>query len=70
MIDEELFALTRSKHGRLAFHDPDHLNYILQEHPELRVPTPKPRYLMVNGFRDRENESGNQETRNKTEGNQ
>jgi hypothetical protein len=53
VIDEELVAFTRSKYGRLAFHDPDHLNYILKEHPELRVPTPKPRYLMVNGFKDR-----------------
>jgi hypothetical protein len=52
VVDEELVAFTRAKYGRLAFHDPDHLNYILKEHPELRVPTPRPRYLMVNGFRD------------------
>src|SRR4029077_6804665 len=52
VIDEELVAFTRSKYGRQAFHDPDHLNYILKEHPELRAPTPKPRYVMVNGFRD------------------
>lgn len=58
VVDEELFAFTREKYGRLAFHDPDHLNYILKEHPELRVPTPKPRYLMVNGFRDATRNSG------------
>jgi hypothetical protein len=51
VVDEELFAFTRSKYGRLAFHDPDHLNYILKEHPELRAPTPKSRYHMVDGFR-------------------
>jgi hypothetical protein len=51
VIDEELVAFTRAKYGRQAFHDPDHLNYILKEHPELRVPSPKPRYLMVNGFK-------------------
>jgi hypothetical protein len=50
--DEELVAFTRAKYGRHAFHDPDHLNYILREHPEFRVPVPKPRYLVVNGFRD------------------
>jgi|SRR5215475_6615669 len=53
VIDEELFMFTRAKYGRLAFHDPDHLNFILKEHPELRAPSPPPRYLMVNGFRDR-----------------
>jgi len=53
VIDEELFMFTRAKYGRLAFHDPDHLNFILKEHPELRAPVPAPRYLMVNGFRDR-----------------
>jgi len=58
VIDEELFAFTRAKYGRLAFHDPDHLNFILKEHPELRAPTPPPRYLMVNGFRDRHRECG------------
>ena len=52
VVDEELVGLTREKYGRLSFHDPDHLNFILREHPELRVPAPKPRYLMVNGFRD------------------
>jgi hypothetical protein len=51
-VDEELVGFTRAKFGRHAFHDPDHLNYILKEHPELRVPTPKPRYLMVNGFKN------------------
>jgi hypothetical protein len=50
--DEELVAFTRAKYGRHSFHDPDHLNYILREHPEFRVPVPKPRYLVVNGFRD------------------
>jgi hypothetical protein len=52
VVDEELVAFTRAKYDRLAFHDPDHLNYILREHPELRVPAPKPRYHMVNGFKD------------------
>jgi len=51
VVDEELVAFTRAKYGRHSFHDPDHLNYILKEHPELRVPVPKPRYLMVNGFK-------------------
>src|SRR5215813_4026951 len=32
VVDEELVGLTRAKYGRLAFHDPDHLNYILREH--------------------------------------
>jgi hypothetical protein len=52
VIDEELFAFTRSKYRRLAFHDPDNLNFILRKHPEFRVPAPKPRYHVVNGFRD------------------
>jgi hypothetical protein len=51
-VHPDLVQGTRDKYGRLSFHDPDHLNYILREHPELRVPTPRPRYLMVNGFRD------------------
>jgi hypothetical protein len=51
VVDEELVAFTRAKYGRHSFHDPDHLNFILKEHPELRVPTPKPRYVMVNGFK-------------------
>jgi hypothetical protein len=57
VIDEELAAFTRAKYGRTAFHDPDHLNFILKEHPELRAPTPAPRYHMVNGFRDSKQES-------------
>ena len=51
VVDEELFAFTRAKYGQLAFHDPDHRNYILKQHPELRVNTPKPRFHMVNGFK-------------------
>ena len=51
IVDPVLEAGTRDMYGRQAFHDPDHLNYILKEHPELRVPTPKPRFLMVNGFK-------------------
>ena len=57
VIDEELAAFTRAKYGRLSFHDPDHLNFILKEHPELKAPTPAPRYHMVNGFRDSNQES-------------
>lgn len=57
VIDEELVAFTRAKYGRHSFHDPDHLNYILKEHPELKAPTPAPRYHMVNGFRDSNQES-------------
>ena len=60
VVDEELVAFTRSKYGRDAFHDPDHLNFILKEHPELRAPTPAPRYHMVNGFRDQRSEVGGQ----------
>jgi len=60
VVDEELVAFTRSKYGRQAFHDPDHLNYILKEHPELRVPTPKPRYVMVDGFRGQRTEDRGQ----------
>jgi hypothetical protein len=49
--DPVLVGLTRSKYRRLAFHDPDNLDFILKEHPEFRVPVPKPRYLMVNGLK-------------------
>jgi hypothetical protein len=66
IVDEELVAFTRAKYGRLAFHDPDHLNYILKEHPELRVPVPKPRHLMVNGFKDRVKEQGGTKTAGET----
>lgn len=52
VVDEELVAFTRAKYGRQSFHDPDHLNFILKNHPELRAPTPKPRYLMVDGFKN------------------
>ena len=51
IVDPVLEAGTRDIYGRHSFHDPDHLNYILKEHPELRVPTPQPRFVMVNGFK-------------------
>jgi hypothetical protein len=52
VFDEELVGLTREKYGRLTFHDPDNRNFILKKYPEFRVPAPKPRYLMWNGFKD------------------
>jgi hypothetical protein len=61
VVDEELAAFTKAKYGRTAFHDPDHLNYILKVHPELRVPTPAPRYHMVNGFKESLRKAGKQE---------
>ena len=50
--DPVLVAHTRSKYRREAFHDPDNLNFILDKHPEFRVPAPPPRLHHVNGFRD------------------
>jgi hypothetical protein len=66
VVDEELVAFTRAKYGRHAFHDPDQLNYILKQHPELRVPAPKPRYLMVNGFKKEDGRSEIEDRRSET----
>jgi hypothetical protein len=40
VVDEELVAFLQGQVWPVQFHDPDHLNYILKEHPELKAPMP------------------------------
>ena len=57
IVDPVIEYETGNKYGRHSWHDADHLDFILKRHPELRVPSPKPRFHMVNGFK-KENLTG------------
>ena len=51
VIDPFLHGLMRRRYGEDCWQDPDFVKDCWKKTPELRVPSPKPRYLMVNGFK-------------------
>src|SRR4030095_4151060 len=53
-VDPFLHELMRRRYGEKCWQDPDFKNDCWKKSPELRVPTPKPRHLMVHGFKDRQ----------------